>query len=464
MFEEKKSRSIVWWGAAFASVIFFFNPNIGIIDFLPDFIGYILLTLAISKLAAIDDRISDAHVLFIRAIYITLVRSLSLFVVFGFVPPSDKSMALLLFSFVFDVLELITIIPAIVKLFDGIIYIGSRHSGENVFNPVKRMARKNDSGKNITEKLRATALFFAVYKAVCGTLPEFTSMTGQGWDESRWASLYQYTGLFRFFGIAFSLIGGVIFLSRALKYIKCLKNDRKFFETMTDVYAVEILSRDDYLSRKAVMASFGYFGVASVLVLDFTIDNFNIIPDVLSALCLLAGLLVIKKYITNWKITAIYTSFFAVLSTINTVLEYRFSSNYLLDAISIDPETFNAYIAVCSSTVISKVCFVLCIIMFVNKTMKEIVEKHTGFSMTTNDSYDPSAKIKQLHKELNRRLKWLIVLSVMSALITIISKIFVTTLGGLWVLGMVVTVAYAVVTITTLAEIKTQIDYKYMLS
>lgn len=455
----KQNKKLIPWGRIVVALIFLFNPNIGLVDILPDVIGYLLLCSALAKISMIDERIGDAHALLLKLFYITLVRFASLFVTFSVIPFADRATALLLFSFSFDVLELITLAPAITKLFDGILYLSDRHDGEAVYTKVGR------GGKTITERARNTALVFVFAKAFLGTLPEFATLSShKGWDESRWASMYQYIGLFRTVGIIFSLVFGIVFLTRILKYISVLKNDKQFEERLLDIYNQDVASQTDLLARRAVKNSFGYFFIASILVVDFNLDGFNVVPDVLVALCILGGLWIIRKYITNYKIAFISSAIFGILALVQTVLEYIFGSKYFVEAIDVDPETYSFYVGVCLTSLAAAVMFAITIIVLMRCTMSEIIDKHTGFSMTSNDTYDPSSKIKQLHKDLKRRLLILISLAVTSAILSVLSKVLIVSVGFLWIAALVVDVIYAVYTFKILAEIKEQIDYKYMLS
>ncbi len=455
----KQNKKIIFWGRIVVALIFLFNPNIGLVDVLPDVIGYLLLFTALSKISMIDDRLGDAHALLQRLFYITLVRFACLFVTFSVIPFADRATSLLLFSFSFDVLELITLVPTITKLFEGILYLSDRHDGEAAYIQVGRR------GKTITERTRNTAFVFVFAKALFGTLPEFATLSShEGWNESVWGSMYQYIGLFRIIGIAFSLAFGITFLVRMLKYISVMKKDSRFEDRLVDIYNTDVLSQTDLLARRAVKNAFGYFSIAAVLTIDFNLDGFNIIPDVLVALCILGGLLTIRKYITNYKISFISTVIFGIASLLQTVFEYIFGSKYFIEAIDIDPETYSFYIGVCLTCLASAVMFAITITLLMKYTMSEIIEKHTGFSMTSNDTYDPSSKISQLHKDLKRRLVILISLAIASAVLSVFAKVLVTSVGFLWMLVLMVDAVYAVYTFKILAEIKEQIDYKYMLS
>ena len=456
---RRKNNSIIPWAYVVASMIFLFNPNIGLVDLLPDFIGYALLVVALARVAVIDERIEESHKLFVRLLYITLVRFALLFVTFAVIPLTDRATSMLLFSFVCDVLEIITLLPALLKLFDGILYLSERYDGEAAYLRFKR------TNKTVTERARNTAAVFVVSKAFFGTLPEFASLTAhEGWNENAWAKAYQYLGMFRFLGILCSLVFGIIFLCRILKYISLLKKDAKFFDALRLSYETEIASRPDFLARRASTVAFGFFVAAAILTLDFSLDGYNIVPDMLSALCLIAGLMVMRKYIKNWKVTAFLATVYGVASAASIVVEYIFASEYYVYAIDVDPETYSFFMIVCILCIVSSVLFALTAIALCRLTLSEMIDKYTGFSMTTNDTYDPSEKVRRLHIALKRRTVILIAIAILSAMLSIACKVFITTAGFLWMVSIVVDVVYAVFTFKILGEIKDQIDYKYMLS
>ena len=206
------------------------------------------------------------------------------------------------------------------------------------------------------------------------------------------------------------------------------------------------------------------FWAAAVLTVDFSLDGYNIIPDILSAVCLVAGLLIIKKYIKNWKFATLSAVMYGVISLASIVLEYIFASKYYIYAIDIDPETYNFFIIVCAGCALSAVLFVVSIITLTKFILHDTIDKYTGFSMTTNDTYNPSEKVKRLHTELKRRTLILIALAALSAIISVAVKLLIVAVGFLWMVSIVVDVVYAVFTFKVLNEIRDQIEYKYMLS
>ena len=107
MTEKKK---IIGRAPLILGFLFLFNPNITIIDFLPDFIGYILLCVSLSKIADLNDHLYDAYTIFKRMILIDAGKWLAIFWTFSMPVVSEKNSSLLLWTFVFAVVELICLI------------------------------------------------------------------------------------------------------------------------------------------------------------------------------------------------------------------------------------------------------------------------------------------------------------------------------------------------------------------
>ena len=67
MLAKKKNVS---WGMFAVAFLFLFNPTLAIIDPLPDFIGYIIISIALSKISMISESLYDAKRAFERLVII----------------------------------------------------------------------------------------------------------------------------------------------------------------------------------------------------------------------------------------------------------------------------------------------------------------------------------------------------------------------------------------------------------
>ena len=128
------SRSII-------SFVFLFNPNVSIIDVLPDFIGYMLLCGALTRIADLNDYLYDAVKIFKRMILIDAGKWLAIFWTFSMTVVDQKNSSILLFTFVFSLLELLFLLPAYKKLFEGIIQLGYLIPNNTILSNEKKSGR-----------------------------------------------------------------------------------------------------------------------------------------------------------------------------------------------------------------------------------------------------------------------------------------------------------------------------------
>ena len=164
--KEKKMIGIGYLTLAF---LFLFNPNLTLIDPLPDFIGYILLCAGIYRLSDIHDRVGEAYKAFKKMIFIDAGKWIAVFWVFGMSVPSERNTSVLLWTFVFAALEFIFLVPAYIKLFDGLTQVGYLYPCKAVFGKNEKRSR--------ADRMRALTVVFVIVKAVLTTLPEFADLT-----------------------------------------------------------------------------------------------------------------------------------------------------------------------------------------------------------------------------------------------------------------------------------------------
>ncbi|MGI6754028.1 MAG: hypothetical protein ACOX31_07010 [Eubacteriales bacterium] len=461
MKSDRGRLKIVGWGGMILAFVFLMNPDIGIFDILPDFIGYILLCAAIAKLSDIDDRVNEARALFVRMIYVSAAKIVALFVLFGLLTPSDRSVGMLLFAFVFSVFELVYVLPAIVRLTDGVLYLSMRHEGTAAYAPSGRLKNSRHQ-KTITEKIRRLSVIFMIVKAACRTLPEFASLTEQTYESTATSHLYLYVNVFRMFAVVVGLAAMLFWFVPTLRYIRLIKRDTLLIRNLEQKYVVEIQSRPDRPARRAIKAAFWCFGAAALITPDFYSDGFNLLPDALSALVLLAGLWMLRKYIKGWRGVSAVAAVYTALSTAAMVLDLRFKSRFYPESILKDIEAYNSYAVFCVVATVAELVFLAMVLALLYIVMRNIITEHTGFAGT--GGYDQSEKIRLLHKELSRRLATPAVFASLTAASAISAKFLVNTVDFMWIIEFLFSLLFATFMIRLMMEIDEQIEYKYMLS
>ena len=141
-----KARKNLGLGLTCIAFIFLFNPVIGIIDILPDLVGYLLLCAGLSQIADMNDHFGEALRYFKRMIPISVVQIFLFFIFFGMVTGKEQPTAMLLFTFVFAAIDIIFLSHAYHQLFEGILYLSSRMEGTAAFakrqSDIKRYEEK----------------------------------------------------------------------------------------------------------------------------------------------------------------------------------------------------------------------------------------------------------------------------------------------------------------------------------
>ena len=378
------------------SFVFLFNPNLNIIDFLPDFIGYIILFAALSRLSDMSEDIAAARKRLGYMVAVDIAKIATIFVAFGAPSADERNTMLLLFSFTFAVIELILLIPAIKSLFGGLINLGYKFENTSVLGSKR-------GRKNFSEKMCSATVFFVIFKAAMYTLPEFTVLSTHSYDESsRVVYIYEFVGLLRSFALIAATVCGIIWLARSVIYFSRVRKDKVFMNALKEDYTKNVLPRESLFVRKTVRLVSLLFCAAALLCFDFRVEYFNLIPDLIAAAVLIAAAIAAKKHIPKFaKYFAPFLAY-AVISFGATLIEYNFFGEYFYSAIGRNDEAYNAYCVMLASSLFDAAAFVLAVVGMAYM-LRYVIEHHTGFSVP-GVSLNVEDKIKRVQSELKKKL------------------------------------------------------------
>ncbi len=405
---EKRKKGLL--SAAFVcAFVFLFNPNINIVDILPDFLGYGILCVALSKLAELNENIELAQKGFFRALCLDVAKLICVLVIIPTQNPDEQNTMLLLGSFTFAVLELIILIPAYGNLFSGFINLAYKFDSVSILSKGKGFSEKNR-----TEKIRSFTVIFLILKTAMSTLPEFAVLSTHTHEDVPNAfSLYSFVGLFRLFAIVVAFIVGVIWLLRIIVYFVRVIKDTAFSGALLEEYNVNVLPRKGLFIRKSVKLMSLFFCMAALLCVDLRIGGFNVLFDTLAAVALIAAVLTTRKYIGKSYKSIIPFIVYGVISFIAVIFEFRFFGEHYYSAIWRDNEAYNAYIIMLVWSVLDAVAF-LWAAWQMSSMLRTVIKEHTGFYVP-GASINVDDKIKKVHSELNKKVYLLWGAAVLSA-------------------------------------------------
>lgn len=453
-----KKNKIIGFGQLTLAFLFLFNPNLTVIDLLPDFVGYILLCAGIYRLADIHDRVGEAYKAFKKMILIDAGKWLAVFWVFGMSVPSERNTSLLLWTFVFAVLEFIFLIPAYVKLFNGLTQVGYLYPCGAIFG-------KNEK-KSKTDRMRALTVAFVAVRAVLTVLPELADLTNASYDENGggFVNLYNYIGLMRAMAFIPVLIFGIIWLANLLAYFKGISKDTAFIDALLTKYENDVLPKKGLFVRRNFSTVILLLTVAACLTVDFRLDNQNLIPDFLAAIMFTVGLFFLKKHIDfKTKKFILPALAYTVFSIASAVLEYVFFSKYYLGAIIKSDEARALYISVVIVNIIKALClfavmYVLCL------ALSRTVSMHTGYVIGMERVGDGEKKmIGEIHTELRKNFVYILVAAGLYIASDICYDILIYKVNFMGLINLIFAAVFIGVLLKALFAIQHAVDTKYML-
>lgn len=461
----KNKNRIPWLGLAIGFV-FILNPNITVVDFLPDFIGYIIISLSLRKLALIGETLADAKKAFEKMILIDAGKTLAIFWVFGIEAVSERATSLLLWSFVFGVLEGIFLIPCYLKLFKGLSALGNYHPNSSIhlnFGKTK---------KSITDAMMIFSIAFVILKAVLTVLPELSDLTSiSAFESGATVSLYRYIGIMRMLACIPVAVIGLVWYANIVRYFRKIANDTELNNSLNVYYEENVLPRKGLFVIRNVKIASWLFVIAAILTLDLTLDGVTLLPDVLVLPVLIAAFVYIGKF-SSLKKTLVYVlgALYGVLSVASYALNYAFHELYSYNAMDRDFSAFLLYFAGVLAVALQGIVFI-CLLSAIFKQIHTVVAEHTGYVLGKENASDgENRRIAEFHKEINKTFS----LALDFAVLYVISDVAYALYGAIYAflrnnagyLGMVNIIfglVFIGMTVRAFDTLKDAVQTKYML-
>ena len=321
--KQGKIRKNLGIGCIIASSFFLFNPDIAIIDVIPDVFGYLLMIVGLTQLAEINEKIADAREGFKKAAICNAIKFGLIVVLFGLVTPREMPVSMLLFTFVMNIFDLIYVVPAYLNLFGGLMYLGERLDGDFVLARkrfaartcpenadeaqkaafVKREYRRKmrcERALSNSEKFQRATIIFVLFKAVTPVLPEFTSLLNYEYSYSL-VNYYDFIYLFRSFAVILMFVIGGIWLISSLRYYFGVIKDQVFINALKEKYAAEVLPNKEHFMKKFVKMIRTLFICAAFFCTNLYFDEYNIVPSVIAAVLFALAAFTAREYTPKWK-------------------------------------------------------------------------------------------------------------------------------------------------------------------
>lgn len=455
--KTKKHINLIALGASF---IFIFNPNINIIDVLPDFIGYIILCVALTPLADLNEYMEEALSGFKRMIFIDAAKILAYMWVFGISVTGEYNSSLMLWSFIFGIVELIFLLPAYVNLFKGFTGLGYSHENTAI------LGSRRSGGKSYTDKMRGFTLFFIAFKSVMSFLPELSDLTStEYYENSGMTNLYRYIGVMRLLAFVPVLIFGIVWLIKITRYLRRIRMDKEFCESLERDYEKRVLPKNGIFVKRNVSIAFSIMITAAILSLDLRIEKVNIFPDfIFGALMIAFFVLIAKKTLLNKSFGVIMSVAYILTSGAFYAIEIFFFKNYSYGAAQREVDAFRCYNVMTVAGIVNAVVFVL-LCFAVIKALSKVIDAHTGYVLTekTANTEMQSRIAEATRKEIKKQLFFCAVVTVIYAIADVCYLIFAKEYGFMFLINIACCAIFVGAYLKTAMDVYEAISTKYML-
>lgn len=273
-------------------LIFLAVPNFNTIDFLPDFVAYIILAWWFGKYSDMVPYFHEAKDAFWKLAAVSIAKVPAMFIMLANMSSGRDIVAL--FTLVFITLELILLIPAIRASFSALAYVGQRGDAPATILPIRIL------GKPISqEDIEKLSIVFVCFKAVLNLIPDFFLMTNENSDAELsmrmlfpivtivCMSLVLAVGIFwilimRKYAVSIASEGKLhaaalsIAGSARLEEIEKRKGVKRMLFTLTALIPVALLNFDfafESLNNGANIIPHFLLGIAAIIVALLLFDN-----------------------------------------------------------------------------------------------------------------------------------------------------------------------------------------------
>ena len=384
------------------AAIFLFNPNINLLDILPDFIGYLFIMRALAGIDELVPHFDAARRGFLKLFWIALAKIPAYFIMAALVGDStDGRVTITLFALSFGIAEIVFSFGAIAELFEGIYYLRARHG-------------LLSGGERIFDDARTAAYVFAVARPVLAFLPELTYLSMYehfGYVDNK-PDIVLYRPFFIAVAVLFGLGFGIYFLVCTIRTARFVNKESGLNELLTDIRRENLPPLRGAARIRRIRLALSLLAIGFLCLIDLVFDEINYLPNGVAIPFFAVAALLLYTFAKREAIATLIACVpAAVLSVIASVLRFSFFAQYSYaalgklykaDALYADYKLFSALEAGAQILLFAAVLWMLI----------GIIRAETGFEAVSEANRRSHAA---LHRGLTVRAAVLCALGVLSS-------------------------------------------------
>lgn len=397
------------------SIVLLFNPNVNVIDILPDFIAWFILAKLFERAADSAPYFEEARLGFIKLGWISLAKIPALLLIF-FVKGQNTldNDIFALVSFSFAVAEAIFAIKAASNTFKGLFHLGERTSASAL---IATFAPPICKKRHITpQNLKEYTYFFFICKCILYFLPDMFLLTRISKETGQLLTISKHYPTVLLLSQLIGLVIGSIWIARVIKYVKAVRDEGLFEDALASMATEDSLIKMETKTKiRLISSSLTLICVAVFFTVDLVFDNLNginLLPNFIYGILMLMAMAMLIKHCNAKKAVLAFGILFSVFSLTTYILLARFLSEYTYADIATNNLARTSYLFV---LVFGTVEFLLLVafLIFAAKAFSSFILTNTGLS-PDSDRY--MRMEKEYHSALIKKNYTMTVLGILAAL------------------------------------------------
>ncbi len=432
------------------ALLFLINPSVAVFDLLPDFFAWLIILKLIGRVRHLSIKMNIAAEYVLKAIWVGFGRLAAIFLI----PYVDGTMELTL-TFVFCLMELVWVIPAINALFGGITELSELYGGTAAYKSIYRLK---------TEGIRTVqniSVSFWIARAVLNVTPEFFELTGQSSDilSEGSRSLLSFKPLAYYFTFGITIAFGIILVILSIPFFKRVFSDKPMLENIKTAYKTKIIDTGIH-NAKAVLSSLMLITVGGLFVFSLMLDSMNIMPRFLFPLLFLCAFGGLKN--SGYKIKGLVVT--SLVSLVLSIASYAFRWIFVIvhGYFSIS-ESFEAYdFFTLTSIWVSAEMISFALLYFMTaRVILKIAEDNA--SPQSHSDYRINSIEKKEFKVIRIKTVIAVILFVLGAIVTADSFVLYGVFSEIWMFVLVIDVIWFLLSYSIYNDVKERIENKYLI-
>ena len=304
-------------------LLFLLNPDIVVLDLLPDFIGYILIMKGLLKASKISLDFASSRKYFSYLFILSLVK-IPLYLAGLAISASDTFMILLCTS-VIGIIDAYLAFSAFSAFFNAI-------SASTVNMGLDE--KETDAIFYGYDKIRKFTLAFTIIKPALYILPELTRLDNSEYGE---VTVQGVVGLFDFYVyfiaifVIIGLIVGIVWYIRIRNYLNIIINIPAYMNVLEERYKAVYVDDPTLRNKDTLFASLSLLTAAFVLTFKLQLDGINyLIPTACAVLLCIVASRFGKLSGINAKKFKTFSLIYLVLSAAYWIYNYLFVKSFII--------------------------------------------------------------------------------------------------------------------------------------